>query len=203
MRFKALAAWLSVPVLMVLSFSAMAFASGATTTDEGSLLDMARPIFDAVMHGQWWLGAALALVFACAAIRKYLPDSWGGKFARSDFGGMLTAFGMSFGGAAATAFAAMGTAVSFAMVPGVAFMALKVAIFAVGGYKAIHELGKWVTSTAWYQTKAPAIVKTIVSFVLSMIGSSAIAKAEAAGKAAVEAKPAPGAASVVGEGTDL
>ncbi len=197
MRSKALA-FLSVPFLMLMSFAATAFASGATTTDEGSLLDMARPIFDAVMHGQWWLGASLALVFACAATRKYLPDSWGGKFVRGDLGGMLTAFAMSFGGAAATALAA-GASMSGAL----AFMAVKVALAAVGGYKALHEIGKWFAATAWFQTKAPNWLKMIVTFVLSMIGSSAIAKAEAAGKAAVEAKPAPGAAVVVGEGTDL
>lgn len=185
--------------LVLLGFTATAFAAGEVLSPEdGSLLDLARPVFDAIMHGNWWLGAALAVVMLCAMSRRYLPDAWGGRFIRGDVGGVLLAFAMAFGGAMATVLTA-GAAMSGA----VAMTALKVALAAAGGYTAIHKLASSLVATAWFQGKAPAWLKSVVGMALSMLGSNAIAKAEAAGKAAVEAKPAPGAVGIVGAPTDV
>ncbi len=176
--------------LLAFAFAATAVAAGAVTPEDGSLLDLARPIFDAVMHGQWWLGAALAVVFVTAATRRYLPDAYGGKFARGDVGGLITAFLIAFGGALATTFAAPGAVMSGAVL----LVGLKVGLGAVGGFVALNQLAKALAGTEWFKTKAPAWLRTGLTFLLALIGSSAIAKAEKAGDAAVAANPATGGA---------
>lgn len=185
-------------------FAGTAFAANAVSPDDGTLLDLARPIFDAIMNGQAWLAAALAVVFATAATRKYLPDAYGGRFIRGDVGGVLTAFSISFGGALATALAA-GSSMSGQL----ALTGLKVALAAAGGYSVLHKLASAMIATKWYQSKAPAWLKTIVAFALGMLGSSAAARAKAidkskaAGSAAVAAKPAQGVAGVVGKAREV
>ena len=183
--------------IALLSFTGTSYAAAEAIPD-GSLLELARPIFDAVMHGQWWLGAALAVVFLCAMVRKYLPDAWGGKFIRGDVGGVFLAFAMSYGGAVSTVLMA-----GAAMSGMVAMTALKVALAAVGGYTALHKLASALVAMRWFQEKAPAWLKLLVAMVLGMIGSNAIAKAEAAGKAAAEANPPTGANGVVGPASDI
>lgn len=178
-------------LLFLFGFTTTALAADAATGGgDGSLLDLARPVFDAVMHGQWWLGAALGVVFLCALARKYLPERYKTGI-RGDVTGIGLAFAMSFAGALATGLAAIGTnALSGAL----AFTAFKVAIVAAGGYSILHKLATALTHTAWFQLKAPAWLKTALAFIMMIIGSNAVAKAEAAGDAAVKANPAPGAA---------
>ena len=186
--------------LALAGFTATAFAAGQVTPDGGSLLDHAKPVMDAIMHGQAWLAASLAVVFLCAATRKYLPDQYGGKFARGDVGGVLLAFLMAFAGAVATALTAGG-----AMSTALALTALKVGLGAAGGYTVLHKLATALVATKWYQDKMPAPVKAVVAFVLSLIGSSAaarakvVAKAEKAGTDAVAKNPGKGADSVIGK----
>lgn len=191
---KALTA-LSVAALAFLSFGATAIAAGEVTPDDGSLLDLARPVFDAVMHGQWWLGAALAVVLLTAAAKKYLPDAYGGKYVRSELGAMATAFLLSFGGAIATTMAAPGAAMTMA----VAMAALKIGAAAVGGWMILHKVMQVVVATKFWNDRVPAPVKALVSFVLGLVGSSAISKAEKAGQEAVDASPPQGPAQVNGE----
>ncbi len=181
-------------VCLLVGFTATAFAAGTASPDDGSLLDLARPVFDAVMHGQWWLGASLAVVLLCAAARKYLPDNYGGKFIRGDVGGVLLAFMMSFGGAVATALTA-GAAMSGL----VALTALKIALAAAGGYTVIHKLASAFVASVWFQSHAPGWLKLGLGYLLALVGSNAIEKAEAAGKQAVETNPAKGS----GQYTDV
>jgi hypothetical protein len=192
---------ISTVLLGLFSFGATAAAATAVTSDDASLLELAKPVMDAVMKGNWWLAAALSVILLTSATRKYLPDSWGGKYVRSDVGGMLTEFMLSFAGAIATAAAAAGTL--FVMEGALALTALKIGFAAVGGFVAIHKLATWMISTSFWNEKMPASVKMAVSFLLGVIGSSAIARAAKAGEAALEAKPSTGANELAGEPTKL
>lgn len=178
----------------VLCFTATAWAAGTVSPDDGSLLDLIKPVYEAIMHGNLWLAAALAVVLLTAATRRYLPDAWGGKYARGDVGGMLTAFLLSFAGAVATTMAAPGAVMSGMVM----LAALKIGGFAVGGFVALHKLATAFVASSWFQTKAPAWLRTVLGTLLALIGSSAIAKAEAAGNKAVDNTPAGGITSVVG-----
>lgn len=195
---KALTA-LSIFALAFLSFGATAAAQSAVTPDDGSLLDLARPVFDAVVHGNWWLAAALGVVFLTAAAKKYLPDAYGGRLVRSELGAMATAFVLAFGGALATTFAAPGAAMTMAVLTA----ALKVGFFGVGGWMILHRIAQALVKTKFWNERMPAPVKAAVAFVLRLIGSSAISKAEAAGQKAVEANPPTGAANPAGEPTKI
>lgn len=197
---KRLVTTLSVLALAFFSFGATAAAASAVAPEDGSVLDLARPVFDAIMNGHYWMAAALAVVFLTAATRRYLPDGYGGRFVRSDVGGMLTAFLMAFGGAVANGLAAIGTD---AMTAALALTGLKVGLGAIGGFIALHKLATALTGTKWWNAKAPAWLKAGVGFLLMLIGSSAAKKAEAAGDAAVKANPPAGATGSAGTPLEL
>ena len=188
-------------VLTVVSLTATAFAADVAVPEDGSLRDLVQPVYDAIVAGNYWAAAALGVVLMTAAARKYLPDNYGGKFIRSDVGGMLTAFVMAFAGAVGTAFAAPGATMSLAILK----PAFGVGVIAIGGFTAIHKLASWLVKTKFYQDKVPAWIKTPLSLLLALIGSSssAVAKAEKAGDKAVADKPAGGAEAVVGKPTEL
>lgn len=187
-------------LVAVLSFgaTATAFAAGAAAPVDGSILDLAKPVFDAVMAGQGWLGAALALVLVVTAARRYGKEHF--PFLGSKLGGAVLNLLLSFGGAAATALAA-GAAPS----AGLAFTALKVSIAAASGYELVKELlapalRALADRLPW--AGARAAVHALLNFALWAFENrrkAVIAKAEAAGEAAVVANPPGGAAAVVGE----
>lgn len=180
-------------VALVLAFLALftgtALAAQAAAPDQQSLLDLAKPVFDAVMHGQWWAAASLALVLAMALTRKYMPSSWK-TGTKGDIVGVVTTFGMAFFGAIATTLAGPGAAaMSFA----VALTALKIGVAAIGGYSILHKLAAWLVASG----ELPAWAVPVVKLVTAMIGSNAAAtlkKAEDAGDAAVKAEPPKGMA---------
>ena len=176
-------------LLTLFGFTGMAFAAGGPPTDDGSWLELARPVFDAVVHGQWWLAASAGVVLACALARKYMPASWK-TGVKGDLIGTGLAFVMAFFGAIATWAAAPGATMS-----GAVFMtAFKVGAVAIGGYTILHKFATAFAGTKWFKEHAPAWLVMFVTYGLKLIGSNAIEKAEAAGQAAVEAKPSTGAA---------
>lgn len=185
-------ATLSFLAFVLVAFAGTALAASPLTPDDGSLLELAKPVLDAVKNGQGWLAAALAVMFLTALARRKLPDRFGGKFARGDFGGMVTAFVFAFAGAVATAATAEGFA---GMTGALAFAGFKVAITAIGGFVALHKMATAFTATTWWKEKAPSWLRFAVELVLKLIGSSAADKAKAAGDAAVKAKPATGMGS--------
>jgi hypothetical protein len=198
MRFIQICSAAILSFLVIFTATALA-STAAVSPDEGSLLELARPIFDAVMHGNWWLAAAGAVMLLTAAARRHLPNGYGGRFIRGDVGGMVTAFTFAYGGAIATTMAAPGATMSAAVM----LAALKIGGMAVGGFVALHKLAQALVATKWFQAKAPAWLRTGLGLVLSLIGSSAIKKAEKAGQAAVDAKPATGIVGVVGKPTEI
>jgi len=187
-----------VALVGVLSFGASAWAAGAATPDDGSLLDLARPVFDAVMHGQGWLAAALALVLVVAATRRYAPKWFPNRMSwlTTDAGSTLATFLLSLGGAFATAFAA-GAGPSIA----VAKMSLGVALGAAGGYQALKHLIAPLLRAL--RDKLPPFARPVLDMILWVFDKpSRAADAEAAGDAAVKAKPGTGIAGVTGAPKD-
>lgn len=184
-----------IALLLVVGFTGTALAAGAAITEDQSLLELAKPIFDAVVHGQWWIAAASALILVVAAARKYAPTEgrfgWAGRMLQSTPGVMVSTFVLSFAGAVTTSLLALGPTgmMSFA----IAKTALLVGVAAIGAWRAIHAVATWMVATEFYKSKVPAWVQSIVTMVLALVGSNAIAKAEAAGQKAVDAKPATGA----------
>lgn len=171
-----------IALLTLIFFGAFTGTALAANADP-SVTDAARSVFDAVMHGQWWAAAALAVVLLCAAIRKYMPASWKDG-TKGDIVGTALAFVLAFSMAVATVMVAPGAAMS----AGVALTALKIGVAAIGGYNVLHKIATWLV--AW--GKLPSWAMPIIGLLTTLIGSNAISKAEALGNKAVVAKPATG-----------
>jgi len=186
----------------LLAFAGLAHAQNAAGVPDGpTLYELAKPVLEALTHGQYAVSAALALVFVAAAVRKYgtrLP--YVGKWftwTTTDEGGTALVFLGSIGGAFATAVTA-GSAPSLALL----WMAVKVAFAAAGGYTAAKRLA--VPLVEWLAVKSPEWAHPLFDLVLWVFGrSAAVAKAEKAGADAVASSPATGAAGAVGERRDL
>lgn len=181
--------------LMLVGMVATTFAAGSTLPEDTSLLDLARPVYDQIMAHNYLAAAALALVFMVALVKRYAPGKLG-AIVHSDAGGAATTFLMSLGGAVATATIG-GATWHWSMLS----TAGLVAFAAAGGYTLIKKLIiEPLRSSSWYQNKAPALLKTVLGLVFWMFDKpDAVADAEATGDAAVEAKPATGAAGVIGD----
>lgn len=194
----------SLCVLMYLSFVGTASAAGAIASDDSSLLDMIRPAYDAIMAGHYVAAAALALVLAMAAFKRYAPGR-AGEFAHTDAGGALCTLVMAFGGGLAMA-TASGQGWS-GLSSAVLLTSLKVAATAAGGYTLLKKLVvEPLLASAWYKDRAPAWLKTVLAvamFAFVRKDNGATAKAEAAGAQATKDKPAEGAESAIGKPTEL
>lgn len=184
----------------LLGFLVSANAANAVSPDEGSLLDLARPIFDAVMGGKYIAAAALALVFAVAVVKRYAPGKYG-EFVHSDVGGALTTLLMSGGGALATA-----TLGSAPWSWGMLWMALTVGVVAMGGYTAIKRLVIEPLLRP-LSLKAPAWMQPVFGLILWIFDkkfqSDPVKEAEVAGDVAVATNPSPGAGGVTGPSGEI
>ncbi len=181
MRFAAI-----LTLIFLGAFTGTALAADAVAASDPSLSETARSIFDAVMHGQWWAAAALGVIFACAAARRYvLPASWK-VGTKGDVVGTAAAFVMAFAGAIATWAMAPGAVMTMAVI----LTALKIGATAVGGYTVVHKLASWLLATG----KMPSWAAAGLRMIAMLVGSSAAAKAAAAGDAAVAASPPKGMA---------
>jgi hypothetical protein len=190
---------LIVAAAFVASFAGVSYAQGAVTNPDANPLEMLRPIYDAVAHGNYWLGGSLALVALCTAARK-----WGVKYIHAlatDVGATVLVLLASFG----TAFAA--SAAAGDVTPATAWLAVKWAVGAAGGWALISKLvANPLLNSTWFQTKAPAWMQLAARGVLWIFTKPAEVKAieaQRAGDAAVAAKPAAGLAGVVGAATDV
>ena len=153
---SALVPLLSIAFVAIFSFLATAFAAGAVARDDGSLLDLAKPVLAAVMSGQWVLGAALALVFVVAGARRYLVTHV--HFLGTDAGAAVLTLVGAFGGALATALAA-GASVT----AGLMWTALGVATAAAGGYSLVRKLlVDPLCASAWYRERAAPWMRAVV-----------------------------------------
>lgn len=179
------------------SFGATAYAADSVAGTESSLLDLLKPVYDAFRGGNYVAGAALAVVFSVAALRRYAPGRIA-KFMRSDFGATLSTFLVA--GAGSIAAASPDGSWSLGMFK----TAGGIAVAAAGGYTVIKKLlVDRLVASKWYQDKAPSWLKMGLRVVLWVFDKPAatadtIAAAEQAGKDAVVAAPSNGADGVVG-----
>lgn len=185
---------LTFGLVAFLAFTGVAAAAGAVVPPDGSLLDLAKPVYEAIAGGQYWLGAMLGLILATTAAKRYLPGR-AGTFVNGEYGQPLTVLLLGFAGAAAAALLAVGPGA--VLTASLAYSALKIAIGAAGGYTLLKQLLAPVLVKL--QAKAPAWAQPIFAVLLWAFSKpSAVAVAEKAGEAAVVAKPGDGAASVIG-----
>lgn len=169
--------YLTAFLFMLLSFvgTSVAFAQS------DAIIELAEPVLQAIMGGQYAAAAALALVLAVALLRRYGVKRWP-ALGSAAAGSILVLVG-GFGAALATSLLA-GSALSGTL----AYSALKVSLLAAGGFSLLKPL------IAALQRKAPSWLSPafrLVSWVFDK--PSKIAAAEAAGLAAVEANPGKGA----------
>ncbi len=180
MRFSAL-----LILIFLGAFTSTALAqSVAASPDTATLL---QQIFDSIAHGQGWAGAATGVVLACALARKYMPAAWT-EGTKGDIVGTATAFVMAFAGSIAAHAIAPGATMTMAVFA----TAAKIGVAANGGYTIIHKVASWLV--AW--GKLPPWATSVLSLVTALAGSNAVtlAKADAAGAAAVAADPPKGMA---------
>ncbi len=179
-----------------LASTSMTDATSPAATDPG-WLDLARPVYDAVVHGNYALAAAAFLVLAVALVRRYAGPKV--PFLHSDAGGALLTLVGSFGGALATALAAGGAVFSGHL----AWVAFMIAITAAGGYGLIKKL-LVVPFLVPLSKRAPAWMQPLFQLILWVFDRpDPVAKAEAAGTAAVAAKPSTGVTGIIGKLDDL
>lgn len=187
--------YLFAAICALATFAGVALAAGAAEPPDGTLVDLARPIVDYVLSGHYLAASAAALVVLVAGLRRY-----GAK--------RLPFLGSAIGGAVLTLFGAFGATVAVAaagstwITMGQAWLALKIALTAAGGYSLLKVLIEPLVA------KAPAWAQPILRLVTWIFDDHAaaaavVADAEAAGAAAVVAKPAPGIKSSIGEATEL
>lgn len=196
-KFLTAVVWFGVALL---SFAGVAVAAQVVDPagDGSGIVEAIRPLYDAVLSGRWAFAACISLVLLTTVLRrygaKYLP--WLG----TDEGGASLLLAGSFGGALATALGAAQWPTA-----GMLWTALTVAVSAAGGYTLVKKLGVPLLERLAKVLPAPvgAFMTMIAKVISTGIGTSPIAKAELAGKAAVAAKPGPGVASVVGTIKDV
>lgn len=170
-------------LFMLAGFTSTALAADVAATYDPSLSETAKAIFDAVMGSQWWVAASYGVILAVVAARKFMPASWK-EGVKGDVVGTALVFVLALAGSVATVMAAPGAA----MTTGVALTAMKIGAAAIGGYTVVHKVVGWLA--AWGKLPAPAMA--VLRLLAMMVGSGAVRKAEAAGTAAVVAKPPTG-----------
>jgi hypothetical protein len=178
MRFTAL-----LILIFFGAFTGTALAADAVSATDPSLGEAAKAIFDAVMHGNWWAVAAYGVILAMIGARKFMPEGWKAG-TKGDVIGTAAAFVLAFAGSIATVMIAPGAAMTTAVL----LTALKIGVAAIGGYTIIHKVLGWIAEAGFM----PAWATSALKLIAAMIGSNAIKKAEAAGEAAVRAKPPTG-----------
>jgi hypothetical protein len=166
------------------SFLGMGYALAAT--DETAIVDFAKPVFDAVMKGQFALAGALMLVLLVAFMRRYGSKKF--PFFKTDTGGTLLTFLGSLGGAVSTALLA-GAGLSFSVMT----TAIGVAATASGGYTMIKRL--IIPLLKMFVNKLPAKFQKPFGLILWIFESPKVAAAEKAGEKAVAEKPSQGLGS--------
>lgn len=197
-------AFLGLVLVFLISFAGVASATAMVDGGSGGsgieeLVGLGRPVLDAVLSGHPGLAAALALVFLAAVARRYAAKRF--RFFATDAGGAVIVLVGAFGGAAASLITG-GATWGLALV----WKALTVAFGAAGGYSIVKRLlvepvlrPLFNKIAAKYPWLGPVFDVALWFFAKP----DPIAKAEAAGQAAVEAKPSTGAAGVVGTATEV
>lgn len=185
--------WSAVTFLLcfLLAFAGTALAAGAAAPEDGSILDMLRPVYESFAGGNYVLSGALALVLLVALVKRYVAPrvSW----MQSDIAAagmtLLAAFGASLGASLGA-----GNGITWAIVK----TAAAVGAAAAGGYSLLKPFVVWLAS------KAPAWAQPILSVIMWVFDKpTAVDVAKKDGDAAVAATPSSGADGVIGKSTEV
>jgi len=169
--------YLSAFVFTLLSFFGASVAMAQTNTE---LIDLAKPVLDAAMSGNYMYAVALMLVLSVALVRRFGGARWP-ILASKKVAPFLVMVG-SFGAALATSLGA-GASISGAMLWG----AVKIATVAAGGYSLLKPLLDAL------QKRAPKWAQPLFGMVGWIFSSRDRAeRAKAAGQKAVKENPAQG-----------
>lgn len=187
--------------LGLLSFTAVAHAATAVTGgDDVSILDLARPIFEAFSSGQYALMGMLIVLLVVATLKKYFGDAI--PFLHTNAGGSLLVLVGSTATAGVAALVAPGATFSLHLL----WMAVLVGVSAAGAYTLLKNL---VVDPFLkpLQARVPAWAQPILGLVLWIFDHAGhddvVVVAEKAGADAVVASPAQGVVGVVGAPTEL
>lgn len=191
-RLKTILQFAGIPLFLLVAFTATAFASGVVPADESSLLDLARPVYEAFLSKNYWMGAALSLIFVAALIKRYAPEKYGIRaFFNTDHGGAILVLVAAYGTALSAALIAVGPV---GMSAGLAWGAFKVAVGAAGGYSFLKKI--LIPVVRWLHDKLPTWARAPLALFLALFDKpTAIDVAEDAGDEAVKANPPTGAPS--------
>lgn len=195
---------LVLAAVSLLGFSTTALAAQAATGEEASLLELARPVYEAFAAGQIDLGLMLAVVLVTALLTRYAPWDW----IRGDAGGAA----LVLVGSSATAIAAGLATPEASITASLVWSGLKFGVVAAGGYAVIKKLVIEPILRP-LAAKAPAWLQPVFALVFwifdrakpgdAAVAAKARADADAAGKAAVEATPPSGASGITGAPTEI
>jgi hypothetical protein len=163
---------------MLLSFAGTSLALAQSNEE---LADLARPILDAVLGGDYAAAAAAGLVLVVALVRRF-GGRWWPVVASKSVAPLLVALGSFFAAIANS----LGAGEAFSA--SVAFASFKIAIYAGGGYSMLKPLVQLLARVA------PAWARPLLASVSWIFDSKSRAqRVREAGEAAVKDKPASGA----------
>jgi hypothetical protein len=174
------------------AFMGTSYASNVMQGTVENPLDYVRPLYDAIVSGNYWLAAALALIVVVALARRYIAPHV--PFLQTKLGIALMVLFGSFGGALATAITA-GATPGFALV----YPALAIAATAAGGYTLLKELLAPVLEKL--KAKSPKWLHPVFDLVLWVFTTKE--RVKEAGDAAVKKNPPSGTAGIVGNPRDI
>jgi hypothetical protein len=177
---------IGLSAITLVTFAATAHAQTAATPDSGSVLDLLKPVYNAFAGGQYAYMGTLLVILLVALTKRYLGDKL--PWLHSDVGGTSTALLAAAATAAAAGLATPGSHLTFALLK----TSLMVGVGAAGGFAVLKAL---IIEPLLIplEAKAPAWMKPLFALVLWIFDKpDAIKQAEAAGTAAVAAKPATG-----------
>jgi hypothetical protein len=134
-----------------------AFAQGVVgAPPSSSIIDLAKPIYNAFAGGHYAYAAAMLVVAAMAALKQYSGTGKFGHFIHSDAGGALSTVITAMGLAFVSALAAPGAVVTLALFK----TALGIGIAAAGGFVVVKKvlivplvkpLHAWLAKSKWTQ----------------------------------------------------
>lgn len=195
---KNIVTYIALALLALVSvFLATAFAAGGTLPEDMNIWDLLRPVYEAFKNGNHVLAGMTAIVAAVALAKRYMPGK-AGAWINGKYGQPLSVLAMTFAASMATAISAGGLP-SF----GMAKTAALIAAAAAGGYSMIKTLIVEPFLRPW-AAKAPTWIRWAFDMILWIFDRPMpVAKAEAAGAAAVAAKPGTGIEAVTGKAREV
>lgn len=153
------------------------------------ILDLAKPVLDAITGGQYWYAAALSVILGVALLSRYAPAKW--KL-DTGLGKALMVLLGTYATALISAGLGGGTPMSLALAKG----ALGTAVTAAGGFTLARELVKYLAM----KLPLPSWIKKPL---LWIFGKDVVAEAEAAGDKAVAENPPKGIVGIVGSPKEI